>query len=46
MRPSGNSYELDNYYKSNASSAYRAVREILGIQNVIADQDCYIYKKK
>lgn len=46
MRPSGNSYELDNYYKSNASSAYRAVGETLGIQNVIADQDCYIYEKK
>lgn len=46
MRPSGNSFELDQYYKSNASSAYRAVRETLGNENVLAGYDCYIYEKK
>jgi predicted O-methyltransferase YrrM len=46
LRPIVNSVELDEYYKSNASSAYRAIRETLGNENVIADQDCYIYKKE
>ena len=46
MRPSGNSFELDQYYKSNASSAYRAVRETLGNENVLAGYDCYVYEKK
>ena len=49
LRPVVNSIdsvELDEYYKSNASSAYCAVRETLGTQNIIADQDCYIYQKK
>lgn len=46
MRPTGNSYELDHYYNSNASSAYRAVRETLGNENVLAGYDCYVYEKK
>ena len=46
MGPSISSPELENYYNSNASSAYRAVRETLGTQNIVADQDCYIYEKK
>ena len=41
-----NSPELDYYYSSNVSSAYRAVRETLGSENIIFDQDCYIYHKK
>lgn len=39
-------YELEEYYKSNRSSAYRAVGELLGVQNVIATQDCYVYEKR
>jgi predicted O-methyltransferase YrrM len=38
--------ETDEYYKSNKSSAYKAVGEILGTQNIIATQDCYIYEKE
>ena len=38
--------EIQEYYKSNMSSAYKAVGETLGNQNVIATQDCYIYEKK
>lgn len=38
--------EIQEYYKSNMSSAYKAVGETLGNQNVIATQDCYIYENK
>jgi len=41
-----NSFEVGEYYSSNMSSAYRAVRETLGNDNVFATQDCYIYEKK
>ncbi len=39
-------FETDEYYKSNKSSAYKAVGEILGTQNIVATQDCYVYEKK
>lgn len=45
-RPVMNSMEMLHYNQSDASSAYRAVGETLGHQNIIADQDCYIYQKK
>lgn len=41
-----NSFENHQYYNSNQSSAYRAVRETLGNKNVISAYDCYIYEKK
>ena len=46
MSAVSNSFELDQYYNSNMSSAYRSVRETLGNDNVIATQDCYVYEKK
>lgn len=39
-------FETDEYYKSNKSSAYKAVGELLGNQNITATQDCYIYEKE
>lgn len=40
------SLDIEDYHKSNRSSAYKAVSEILGTENIIATQDCYVYQKK
>jgi hypothetical protein len=45
MRHSIYSPEIEHYWSSNISSAYRAVQETLGTENILSTQDCYIYEK-
>lgn len=48
VRPSTSSSDTDYYWNSNKCSAYRAVGETLGHQNIIPNNlcYCYVYEKK
>lgn len=47
-RPPINASEIDYYWTTNKCSAYKAVKETLGVENIIHDTlcYCYIYEKK